>query len=325
MTKDRTGGIDDDQLRGAVRGALGDIVGRSPRSLPPPEPIAEPHRSPPPSNRGRWALAAAVLTAAAGLVGVVVLRDDEADRDRETAATAGPPVSTIAPTTTVPSPPVVALPNQTLSPCGPVGIPAAAADVQTAEADIDGDTVDDMVTLYRIGTEWHVEATSSVKGWASDTIVTLDVDDEAALTFENVDYSLGAETPPPVAVMVTGSGANDLGIIANFTFLSNTPDYCIAQWSYTPRDKPTEPFQWVARRAEGIATGMRCEGAAGSRHYYLYDSTANLDGSWRVVTRKLTHDFTTAEIAFDPIRAFDASPEFLDQYASIVGCDHAPV
>jgi len=160
---------------------------------------------------------------------------------------------------------------------------------------------------------------------ASDAAVTLLVDDEAALSFENVDYSLGAETPPPVAVMVTGSGANHLGILANFTFLTNTPDYCIEQWTYDPPNKPIEPFQWVVRRDEGIATGMVCEGAAGSRYYALFDSTPNLDGSWRVVTRLLTHRFTRAEVTFEPITAVPDSPEFLGRYADIVGCDHPAV
>ena len=36
-------------------------------------------------------------------------------------------------------------------------------------------------------------------------------------------------------------------------FLTNTNQYCIEQWTYTPPDKPVEPFQWVALQEPGLA------------------------------------------------------------------------
>lgn len=331
-----------------MRAVLGDIVERAPTGRP--EPTARPTdaRDPiAPANRpARWAFAAAGLVAAAGVLGVVVVRNDEADQGHGEAAATQSPVAAPAPApngtaasdpSTLAPPPAatrlevtivpfgVPMPNQAQSPCGPAPIPTDAADVQAGAADIDGDLVDDSITLYRRGEAWHIRATSSVKGWASDTTVTLDVHEQLELSFENIDYALGAETPPPLAVMVTGSGANDRGVLANFTFLTNTPEYCIEQWTYTPPNRPTEPFQWVARRDGRFVTGMICEGAAGSRYYSLVDSTRNDDGSWAVITRLLTHDFTTAAIQFQPEQTVADSPGFVDQYGNIVGCDHPPV
>ena len=69
---------------------------------------------------------------------------------------------------------------------------------------------------------------------------------------------------------------------------------------------------------------MICEGAAGSRHYRLVDALQNDDGSWRVINRVLTHDFTRAEIEFLPDETIADSPDFAEQYGSIVGCDFEP-
>ncbi len=124
--------------------------------------------------------------------------------------------------------------------------------------------------------------------------------------------------------MVTGQGPNSEGILANFTFLTNRTDYCLEQWVYRNRQGVDEPFQWVALQEPGHATGMICEGAAGSRHYRLVDSEQNDDGSWRVINRVLTHNFTRAEIEFLPEETIADSPEFAGQYGSVVGCDYEP-
>ena len=120
--------------------------------------------------------------------------------------------------------------------------------------------------------------------------------------------------------MAVGQGANDNGILANFTFLTNSPQYCIQQWTYK-----AEPFQWVALQTPGHMTGMVCEGAAGTTYYTLLDSEQNDDGSWHVITRRLTHNFTAADIEFLPEQDVADSPAFADQYGNIVGCGHPPV
>ena len=65
---------------------------------------------------------------------------------------------------------------------------------------------------------------------------------------------------------------------------------------------------------------MICEGSARPRTYRLVDSEQNADGTWRVVNRILTHDFTRAEISFPPDDTVADSPDFAADYGSIVGC-----
>jgi len=204
-------------------------------------------------------------------------------------------------------------------------VPDGAGDVQTISGDVDGDLVDDTVTLYSVDGEWHVHATSSVKDKSSDTVVDIDVDDTMTISFEDIDYAPAAETKPPVAIMVTGQGENDEGIIGNFTFLTFKTDYCVDQWVYRNSRGVDEPFQWVALQEPGHVTGLICETAAGSRYYRLVDSEQNDDGSWRVVNRLLTHDFTRAEIEFPPRETVADSPEFVNAYGNIIDCDHPPL
>jgi hypothetical protein len=215
----------------------------------------------------------------------------------------------------------------TSSPAGPsaCGTPAAAVpgngtDFQTIWGDVDGDTLLDNVTLYKFQNAWHVNVTSTVTSKQSDTTIALDVDDTVSVSFEDIDHALGADVPPPVAIMALGRGPNADGIFGNFTFLTLKQDYCVAQWTYQGA-----PFQWVALQEPGHATGLMCEGAAGSIHYALVDSLQNPDGSWHVITRELGHDFTSATIEFLPEQDVPDSPDFLDQYGNIFNCGHAPL
>ena len=342
-----------DPLDHAIRSALADIVATAPA------PGRAAHLRAVGDVRDRtvrWRLPAAIVAAAClaviGLAALAVTLRDDGGGDQPAATPevpqrqgpapgpAGTAVSTtVAPTTAAPTTsvaatttvaPTTAAPttaaaggaaSATAGPCPGSGpIPAGATDVQTITGDIDGDVVDDTVTLYSLDGAWHVHATSSVKGWDSDAVVSIDVHDTMSINFEDIDHSAGAATPPPVAVMATGQGANDKGILANFTFLTNTPQYCIQQWTYK-----AEPFQWVALQTPGHMTGMVCDGAAGTIYYTLVDSEQNGDGSWHVITRRLTHNFTTADIQFLPEQDVADSPAFADQYGNIVGCGHAPV
>ncbi len=342
-----------DPLDHAIRSALADIVATAPA------PGRAAHVRAVGDARARtvrWRLPAAIVAAAClaviGLAALAVTLRDDGGGDQPAATPevpqrqgpapgpAGTALSTtVAPTTAAPTTsvaatttvaPTTAAPttsaaggaaSATAGPCPGSGpIPAGATDVQTITGDIDGDVVDDTVTLYSLDGAWHVHATSSVKGWDSDAVVSIDVHDTMSINFEDIDHSAGAATPPPVAVMATGQGANDKGILANFTFLTNTPQYCIQQWTYK-----AEPFQWVALQTPGHMTGMVCDGAAGTIYYTLLDSEQNDDGSWHVITRRLTHNFTTADIQFLPEQDVADSPAFPDQYGNIVGCGHPPV
>ena len=143
-----------------------------------------------------------------------------------------------------------------------------------------------------------------------------------AISFEDVDYSAGAQTPPPQAVMVTGTGANSDGILANFTFLTNTSRYCIGQWTYTPPDRPTEPFQWVALQEPGHVTGMICEGAAGSRYYTLVDSEQRATGPGRSSPGSSSTTSPPPRSPSNPNKSCPDSPTSPASTATSSGCDH---
>jgi hypothetical protein len=329
----------------AIRSVLGDFTSASPRAGAMPtagDTTARPVGRPSAWRRPLTAVAAGLVVIIGG-VGLVASRDRDPSGSAPTSV-AGPAPShaTDDPTSSIPdvapylpdplattgelSP--VTPPPGSESPCAGSEIPDDAHVAQTIEGDIDGDGVDDTVSLYYFGDEMFVYATSSVKGWSSTTPVTLLHADRMmeTISFEDVDYSLGADLPPPRAVMVTGVGDRIDGAWANFTFLTNTAQYCIRQWTYRrPSDDVVEPFQWVALREPGHLTGMICEGAAGSRYYALVDSERNDDGSWTVFTRLLTHDFTRAIIEFQPERSVPDSPDMADRYGDIVGCDHPPI
>src|SRR6266508_1625896 len=163
--------------------------------------------------------------------------------------------------------------------CGTnVGVPGDAEHPQQIWGDIDGDTVPDPVTVYAFGGAWHVNVISSVKNRQSDTTLHLNVQAWVAPSFEDIDHALGAEVPPPLAIMAMGTGPNTEGILGNFTLLTLNTHYCVTQWKYQGA-----PFQWVALQAPGHMTGMQCEGAAGSIAYVLTDSLQNADGSWKVI------------------------------------------
>lgn len=344
---------DDADLRRAMRSALGDIVAKAPTA----DETSRPRlgMQPPRGRRPILALAAGFI-AAAGLLGLLAI----ANRSPDQSSTADPtepliqtpassPIATqpattatlVATATTVPTPTTTVARATTpgtgsvvagaapagsdgSDPCATATVPSDAAAVQTISGDIDGDLVDDNVTLYSVNDEWHVHATSSVNGTSSDAEVVLDVDDTMTINFEDID-SQGAGSTPPVAVMAMGQGANDKGIIGNFTFLTLNTEYCIAQWVYRNQRDVDEPFQWVALQEPGHVTGMNCEGGMQSHPYLLVDSQQNADGSWRVITRRLTHDFTRAEIEFLPDQTVDDSPDFVNTYGNINGCDHPPV
>ena len=218
-----------DPLDHAIRSALADIVATAPA------PGRAAHVRAVGDARARtvrWRLPAAIVAAAClaviGLAALAVaLRDDGGgeqpaatpevpQRQGPAPGPAGTALSTtVAPTTAAPTTsvaatttvaPTTAAPTTsaaggaaaaTAGPCPGSGpIPAGATDVQTITGDIDGDVVDDTVTLYSLDGAWHVHATSSVKGWDSDAVVSIDVHDTMSINFEDIDHSAGAATPP---------------------------------------------------------------------------------------------------------------------------------
>jgi ketosteroid isomerase-like protein len=70
-------------------------------------------------------------------------------------------------------------------------------------------------------------------------------------------------------------------------------------------------------------TGLRCDGAAGSIAYVLTDSLQNEDGSWKVISERITHNFTTAIITPLETVTVSAAEFTADQYGNIFQCGHA--
>ncbi|HEY0520961.1 MAG TPA: hypothetical protein VGC84_15835, partial [Ilumatobacteraceae bacterium] len=109
------------------------------------------------------------------------------------AATDAP--TTPAPTTAAPSPTTVA-PAAGVCPTGTT-IPSGATNLVAINGDIDGDTLNDVVTAYSLGGVPHVHATLATGG-NSDTEVPIGNADTVSIQFMDFDHSLGAAVPPPV-------------------------------------------------------------------------------------------------------------------------------
>jgi hypothetical protein len=336
--------MNDERLDRAIRAALGDVVATAPRRDD--DPVRVEATPPAPSPRRQLvALAAVALTAAAGLVGVfTVTRSTSVDTGTATSPTAAVAPATAASTSTTPtaSPStstassVVAVPATydaatldagydsyvaTGTTCGAgVEVPAGAANIQRIEGDVDGDEIADPVTLYLHNGDWHVHVVSSVRDQPSDTIVRVLVQRSMEISFEDLDYSLGAATRPPLVIMALGRGPNGDGITSNFTFLSFAPDYCVRQWQYH-----SGVFQWATVEEPGHITGMICETAAGTRYTTLVDAIQNDDGTWNLETQRLTHDFTVALLEQLPDETVADSAEFVARHRDLTGCTHPPL
>lgn len=195
-----------------------------------------------------------------------------------------------------------------------------AADIQTMAFDVDGDAAVDEVTLYRLGDRWRINVlrASSEFGRASDAPLSLVADDTASLSTFHID----GPVEPPV-VMVTGTGANDRGIVTNFTFVTLDAGPCGVQWDYQPIGRPLEPFQWVTVDEPGHLTGLQCTvDAEGRSLVTLVDSLQRADGSWSVHSRRLTHDATRAVTGPESVRTVPDGPTMVDEYGSLSGCEN---
>ena len=89
--------------------------------------------------------------------------------------------------------------------------------------------------------------------------------------------------------MAIGTGANDRRIQRNSTLLANHQNYCTGSGPTTAtrssgsscRPRATSPA-WTAR-------------GRWAAYYVLNDAVHKADGTWHVVSRRLTHDFTVAK------------------------------
>lgn len=239
--------------------------------------------------------------------------------DTTTTAAAG---TTDAPTTLAPAttaPPATAAPTAppTTAGGGGGGCPGAGgiapgADIGTVlHGDIDGDLADDTVTEYSLNGVPHVHAFLATGGH-SDAEVQIGFGDHVSIKFTDFDHSLGAPTPPPVAVMAIGGAAAGT---AYFSILTLTPQYCIRPWHiggsmFVGHISQAGPFE-----------GLWCDGAAGHIYYSLTSIEDAGGGNWDVTTRLMHHNFTT--LSLDPADSFTVSmseADMLDLYANLNPC-----
>lgn len=224
------------------------------------------------------------------------------------ADTTSPPVTTVAPSPTTTAP--VGCP-------GAAGIPAGADIGDSIHGDIDGDLADDLVTEYSLDGVPHVHS-HLASGGDSDAAVPIGFADHVSISFEDFDYSLGAATKNPVAVLAVGQTKAGTAV---YTFLTNNIHYCIEPWH------DAAGSMWVGRiSAEGPYEGLSCEIAAGSRYYAVNRADQLPSGDWKVTQTVFHHNFT--KIVFDPPLASFTVPDGPDvqhQYGDFFACDHAPL
>jgi hypothetical protein len=219
--------------------------------------------------------------------------------------TATTPAATAPPdTTSVPS--TAACPNGTT-------IPPGATDLVAINGDIDGDTLDDVVSTYSLDGIPHVHATLATGG-NSDTEVPIGAADTVSAQFMDFDHSLGAEVPPPLAVLAIG--ASKAGTAVG-TFLTLTPQYCIRVWHNNTTDDTLFTFRVSA---EPIYQGLQCDGAAGSINHSLTTAEPAPGGGWAVSIQPFGHDFTTVELHDVETFTVPDDPDIQHQFGDLTSC-----
>ena len=231
----------------------------------------------------------------------------------------GASTTSAGPTTAAPTAPPTAPPTTTdPDTCaGADGIPPGADISTTIHGDVDGDLANDDITEYSLDGIPHVHSQLATGG-QSDAAVPIGNADHVEISFIDFDYSLGAPTPPPVAVLAIG--ATSAGSVA-FTFLTNTIHYCIAPWHIA------DGSMFVGRiSAQGPFEGLFCDHAAGSVYNNLTTAEPDGIGGWNVTMQLMHHNFTL--ITIDAPQASigaGSEAEIQAQYGDIVGCGHDPL
>ena len=223
------------------------------------------------------------------------------------APTTAPPPTTAAPTTAPTTAPV-----STACPTGTT-IPSAATDLVAINGDIDGDTLNDVVTSYSLDGVPHVHATLAAGG-DSDAEVPIGNADTVSIQFMDFDHSLGAAVPPPVAVLAIGPTKAGTAVGA---FLTLTPKYCIRVWHNNTTDDTLFTFRISA---EPIYQGLQCDGAAGSINHSLTTAEQNPGGDWAVTLQPFGHNFTTVDL--HPVQNITVpdDPDIQHEFGDLTSC-----
>jgi hypothetical protein len=223
--------------------------------------------------------------------------------------------ATDAPTTTVVAttlPATTAPATSTLCPTGTT-IPSTATDLVAINGDIDGDTLNDVVTSYSLDGVPHVHATLA-SGGDSDAEVPIGNADTVSIQFMDFDHSLGAAVPPPVAVLAIGPTKAGTAVAA---FLTLTPEYCIRVWHNNTTDDTLFTFRISA---EEPYQGLQCDGAAGSINHQLTTAQQNADGTWATTLQPFGHNFTTVELHDVENQTVPDDPDIQHQFGDLTTC-----
>ena len=103
--------------------------------------------------------------------------------------------------------------------------------VAVVAIDIDGDTLADVVTSYSLDGVPHAHATLATGG-DSDAEVPIGNADTVSIQFMDFDYALGAEVPPPAAVVAIGPTKAGTAVGAFLTLTFVAPDSPEVQHDY---------------------------------------------------------------------------------------------
>jgi hypothetical protein len=224
-------------------------------------------------------------------------------------------VPTTPPTTPAPTdaPPTTTAAANTNCPGGTT-IPSGATNLVAIDGDIDGDTLNDVVTSYSLAGVPHVHATLATGG-NSDTEVPIGNADTVSIQFMDFDHALGADVPPPVAVLAVGATKAGTAVGA---FLTLTPKYCIRVWHVNTTDSTLFTFRISA---EPIYQGLFCDAGMGHINHSLSTAEQNPDGSWTVTLEPFGHNFTTVELHdAEPTFVAPDGPEVKQDYGDISTC-----
>ena len=220
--------------------------------------------------------------------------------------------TTPAPTTVAPTLAPTTAPASTACPTGTT-IPSGATNLVAINGDIDGDTLNDVVTSYSLDGVPHVHATLATGG-NSDVEVPIGFADTVSIQFMDFDHALGAAVPPPVAVLAIGATKAGTAVGA---FLTLTPQYCIRVWHNNTTDDTLFTFRISA---EPIYEGLQCDGAAGSINHSPTTAQQNPGGDWAVTLQPFGHNFTTVEL--HPVQNITVpdDPDIQHEYGDLTSC-----
>lgn len=231
----------------------------------------------------------------------------------ETSTTTAVATTTAATTPALSEPTTAAttVPTPAAACAEPATIPSGATQLVAINGDIDGDTLNDVVTSYSLDGRPHVHATLATGG-NSDTEIPIGNADTVSIQFMDFDHSAGADIPPPVAVLAIGPTKAGTAV---GTFLTLTPQYCIRAWHAA--DDTLFSFRISA---EPVYQGLMCDGAAGSIIHSLTTAEQNPGGDWNVTIQPFGHNFTTVDMHDSETVSVPDSPDFAAQYLDITSC-----